>query len=125
MFDSLRGLDPKVYFTPGKEGYLLFAMDKETGRQIWKKRIPVRVNAMVATDGFLFVGGFPDVVAPGDPLGAFEGRKGGVLSACDKTDGKTLWEYALPSPPVFNGLASANGRLYLATQDGSIACFNK
>ena len=25
MFDSLQGLDPKVYFTPGKEGYLLFA----------------------------------------------------------------------------------------------------
>jgi outer membrane protein assembly factor BamB len=125
MFDSLRGLDPKVYFTPGKEGYLLFAMDKEAGRQIWKKRILVRVNAMVATDGLLFVAGFPDVVDPEDPLGAFEGRKGGVLSACDKIDGKTLWKYALPAPPVFNGLAAANGRLYVAMQDGSIACFSK
>ena len=125
MFDSLRGLDPKVYFTPGKEGYLLFAMDKKTGRQIWKKRIPVRVNAMVATDGLLFVAGSPDVVDPKDPLAAFEGRKGGMLSACDKTDGKTLWEYKLSSPPVFNGLAAAKGRLYLATQDGSIACFTR
>ncbi len=56
---------------------------------------------------------------------AFEGRKGGVLSACDKTDGKTLWDYKLPSPPVFNGLVAANGRLYVAMQDGSIACFSK
>jgi outer membrane protein assembly factor BamB len=125
MFDSLRGLDPKVYFTPGKEGYLLFAMDKGTGKQIWKKRIPVRVNAMVATDRLLFVAGSPDVVDPGDPLGAFEGRKGGVLSACDKTDGTMLWEYKLSSPPVFNGMAAANGRLYVAMQDGSIACFSK
>jgi len=125
MFDSLRGLDPKVYFTPGKEGYLLFAMDKATGKQIWRRRVPVRINAMVATDDLLFVAGSPDVVEPKDPLGAFEGRKGGVLSVFDKTEGKKLWEYVLPSPPVFNGLVVANGRLYVAMQDGSVACFGK
>lgn len=48
-----------------------------------------------------------------------------MLSACKKTDGETLWEYALPAPPVFNGLAAAAGRLYVAMQDGSIACFGK
>jgi hypothetical protein len=80
---------------------------------------------MVATDDLLFVAGSPDVVEPKDPLGAFEGRKGGVLSACDKTDGESLWECVLPSPPVFNGLAAANGRLYVAMQDGSVACFEK
>ena len=53
---------------------------------------------------------------------AFEGRKGGVLSVCDKNDGKMLWECVLSTPPVFNGLAAANGRLYVA---GSIACFGK
>jgi outer membrane protein assembly factor BamB len=125
MFDSLRGLDPKVYFTPGKEGYLLFATDKETGKQIWKQRIPIRVNAMVVTDDILFFAGFPDVVDPEDPLGAFEGRKGGVLSACDKTDSKILWESVLPSPPVFNGLVAANGRLYVAMKDGMVAAFGK
>jgi outer membrane protein assembly factor BamB len=125
MFDSLRGLDPKVYFTPGKEGYLLFATDKDSGRQSWQRRIPVRVNAMVATDGLLFIGGVPDVVDPEDPLGAFEGRKGGILSACDKTDGQQLWKCVLSAPPVFNGLAAANGHLYVAMQDGSVACFGK
>ena len=125
MFDTLRGLDPKVYFTPAKQGYLLFALDSRTGKQTWQRRIPVRVNAMVATGGLLFVAGLPDVVDPKDPLGAFEGRKGGVLSACNKADGKALWKCPLPAPPVFNGLAAASGRLYVAMQDGSIACFGR
>jgi outer membrane protein assembly factor BamB/ubiquinone/menaquinone biosynthesis C-methylase UbiE len=125
MFDSLRGLDPKVYFTPGKEGYLLFATEKNTGKQIWNKRIPIRINAMVVTDNLLFVAGFPDVVDPEDPLGAFEGRKGGVLSVCDKKDGKILWESVLPAPPVFNGLVAANGRLYIAMEDGMIVAFGR
>jgi hypothetical protein len=125
MFDSLRGLDPNVYFTPGEEGYLLFAMDKRTGEQAWERRISVRVSAMVATEDILFVAGPPDVVDPEDPLGAFEGRKGGVLSAFDKTDGRLLSECMLPAPPVFNGLVAARRRLYVATQDDSIACFGK
>jgi outer membrane protein assembly factor BamB len=125
MFDSLRGLDPNVYFTPGKEGYLLFAVDKTTGEATWKQRIAVRVNAMVATDGVLFAAGMPDRVDPEDPLGAFEGRQGGVLLACDKSDGRKRWEYALPAPTVFNGMAAAGGRLHVAMQDGSVACFGR
>jgi outer membrane protein assembly factor BamB len=125
MFDSMQGLDPKVYFTPGAQGYLLFATDKQSGKQTWSRRIPVRVNAMVATDELLFVAGPPDVVDPKDPLAAFEGRKGGVLSAVDTATGETRWDYSLPAPPVFNGMAAARGRLYLAMQDGSIACFGK
>lgn len=123
MFDSLRGLDPNVYFTPGKKGYLLFATDGETGEQTWQRRIRVRVNAMVVTDDLLFVAGPPDVVDPKDPLASFEGRKGGVLSACSKSDGETVWERKLPALPVFNGLVAANGRLHVAMQDGSVACF--
>ena len=125
MFDSLQGLDPKVYFTPGKEGYLLFAIDRQTGKQTWARRIRVRVNAMVATQGPLFVAGPPDVIDPDDPLGAFEGRKGGVLVACDRADGTALWETNLSAPPVFNGMAAAAGRLYVAMQDGSVACFGE
>ena len=125
MFDSLRGLDPNVYFTPGQEGYLLFAVDKPTGKEAWKRRVAVRVNAMVATDGVLFAAGGPDRVDPKDPLGAFEGRKGGVLLACDKSDGRKRWTYALPAPTVFNGMAAARGCLYVAMQDGSVACFGR
>ncbi|MHC4581812.1 MAG: outer membrane protein assembly factor BamB family protein, partial [Planctomycetota bacterium] len=125
MFDSLQGLNPNVYFVPGKEGYLLFAVDRATGKQIWAKRIGVRVNAMVVTDHLLFVAGPPDVVDPDDPLGAFEGRKGGLLVAIDPANGETVWKDELPMPPVFNGLIAAAGRLYVAMQGGEIACFGK
>jgi outer membrane protein assembly factor BamB len=123
MFDSLRGLDPNVYFTPGKNGYLLFAANRASGRQTWAERIAVRVNAMVVTASVLFVAGPPDVVDPQDPLGVFEGRKGGALLAIDRQDGREMWKYSLASPPAFDGLAAAGGRLYAATQDGRIACF--
>ena len=125
MFDSLEGLNPSVYFVPGKEGYLLFAADKTSGKQTWSQRIAVRINAMVVTDSLLFVAGPPDVVDPDDPLGAFEGRKGGVLFAIDPASGEGMWKHELPVPPVFNGLIAAAGRLYVAMQDGKVACFGK
>ena len=123
MFDSLQGLNPNVYFTPGKKGYLLFACDAATGRQTWAERIRVRIRAMVVTENLLFIAGPPDIVDPTDPLGAFEGRKGGVLAAIDRSDGKKVWEYTLDAPPVFDGLAAASGRLYVALRGGAMTCF--
>ena len=125
MFDSLRGLDPTVFFTPASKGYLLFAKNTKGNRSAWSERIPVRVRAMVAAAGRLFVAGPPDVVDPKDPLGAFEGRKGGRLYVVDSASGEKLAEHALPFPPVFNGAAAAGGRLYIAEEDGSITCFGK
>ena len=125
MFDSLRGLDPQVYFTPGKQGYLLYAVNRNVNQPTWQKRIPIRGNAMVVTPDRLFIAGYPDVVDPDDPLAAFEGRKGGVLSVYNKADGKEMGQWEFSSPPVFHGLAAANDRLYLALQDGTVACFGK
>lgn len=122
MFDTLRGLDPTVYFTPGKKGYLLFAMDKKSGKQTWAGRIPVRVRTMVSTGERLFTAGPPDVVDPKDPLGSFEGRKGAVLNVFDTLSGKKLAEYKLESLPVFDGMAATNGRLYLAMKNGRVLC---
>jgi outer membrane protein assembly factor BamB len=125
MFDSLQGLDPKVYFTPGKAGYLLFAHDFENGKNAWAERIPIRGRALVAADNVLCVAGPPDVVDPADPLAAFEGRKGGVLRVVDKSNGQSVGEYTLTAPPVFNGTAAANGRLYLSLENGNVACFGR
>ncbi|MFC1597538.1 PQQ-binding-like beta-propeller repeat protein [Planctomycetota bacterium] len=125
MFDSLRGLDPTVFFTPAAKGYLLFAKNLDGNRSAWSERIPVRIRAMVLATGRLFVAGPPDVVDPNDPLGAFEGRKGGLLYVFDSDSGDKLAEHALPSPPVFNGAAAAAGRLYVAEEDGSITCLGK
>ncbi|MCP4259419.1 MAG: PQQ-binding-like beta-propeller repeat protein [Planctomycetes bacterium] len=123
MFDTLRGLDPKVFFTPAQKGYLLFAMDKQSGKQTWAQRIPVRVRTMVSTEKFLLTAGPPDIVDSRDPLGAFEGRKGGLLDIFDKLSGNRLAKYKLDSPPVFNGAAVANGKLYISMEDGTLASY--
>jgi hypothetical protein len=71
----------------------------------------------------LCVAGPPDVVSEDDPLGAFEGRLGGVLRLVNKTDGKQIAEHKLESPPIFNGAAVSDGRLFLSLEDGSVVCF--
>jgi hypothetical protein len=89
----------------------------------WMKYLPVRVRAMVATGDKIYVAGPPDVLKEGDELAAFEGRAGGRLRVVDSRDGKTLHELELDSPPVFDGMIAAWGRIYLATEDGKIVCF--
>ena len=125
MFDSLQGLDPSVYFTPGAKGYLLFARGPGGKANRWSGRVPVRIRAMVLAAGRLVVAGPPDVIDPRDPLGAFEGRKGGLLYVIDAATGKKLATHTLESPPVFNGAAAARGRLLVTSEDGSVTCFGK
>ncbi len=122
MFDSPQILQPHLFFTPGKEGYRLFAQDRGQKKPRWSVRVPIRIRTMVACGEWLFVAGPPDVVDRKDPLGAFEGRQGGILRAISTASGETLEEYLFKSPPVFNGLAAAGGRLYLVTADGKVGC---
>ena len=129
-------------FTPAKNGYLLFAdandnepvlpdytrgVPKGIGftrkkPPVWFEWVPIRIRAMVAANIALLVAGVPDVVERVDPMAAFDGRSGGVLRVVSKTDGKKLAEYKLDSPPVFDGMAAAAGRLYLSTRDGKVTC---
>ncbi|MEE8450577.1 MAG: PQQ-binding-like beta-propeller repeat protein [Thermoguttaceae bacterium] len=130
-------------FTPGQAGYLLLADDNDNEpvipdytrgvpkgigftRQrppVWHKWIPVRVRAMVATKSALFVAGPPDTIDPEDPMAAFEGRAGARLWALSSKDGEKLAEYELSSPPVFDGLIAAHGKLYVSTEDGKVTCW--
>jgi len=91
----------------------------------WSTWIPVRARAMVIAGETLVLAGPPDVLDPKDPLAAFEGRAGGVLWAISAKDGKRIAECKLASPPVFDGMSAADGRLYLATRDGKIVCMGK
>jgi hypothetical protein len=36
--------------------------------------------------------------------------------------GEKIAEHRLDSPPVFNGMAAAAGRLYIVTEDGGVVC---
>jgi hypothetical protein len=89
----------------------------------WQVDVPIRVKAMVAAGGQLVIAGPPDVLSEKDPLGAFEGRKGGLMWVFGSADGRKIAENKLDSPPVFNGMAAAGGRLYVVTRDGNVRCF--
>lgn len=72
----------------------------------------------------LFVAGSPDVVDRKDPHGAWEGRKGGVLVVFNAADGEKLSEYKLDAPPVWDGMAATDGRLFISTMDGKVVCLS-
>jgi outer membrane protein assembly factor BamB len=108
----------------------------------WAESVPVLVRAMVLGGETLWIAGPPDrfTRAPDDSTdpyastsadalreqaAALAGQRGGLLWAVSTGDGKRAAEYRLPSPPVFDGMAAAGGRLYLVTQDGKVRCFGQ
>ena len=94
-------------------------------KPLWEQRVGIRITAMVRTGETIFVAGSPDVIDPKDPHGAWEGRKGGILAAFAAGDGRKLAEYKMPAPPVWDGMAAADGRLFISTSDGWIVCMGK
>jgi hypothetical protein len=60
-----------------------------------------------------------------DPLvEAIESTEGGKLLVVSSDDGSTLAEYALQSPPVFDGMVAAGGRLYFSNKQGEVVCMS-
>ena len=105
----------------------------------WVKEQPsVVIQAMVLADKTLFVAGPPDVddeltgwgkhldpevdAKHRQQVAALEGKKGGLLWTVSATDGQKLAEYKLDSPPTFDGMIAANGRLYLSLKNGTVLC---
>jgi outer membrane protein assembly factor BamB len=105
----------------------------------WTKDVPLFVRAMVLADRTLFVAGPPDVVDEdqafkriddpktkqnlADQAAALEGKKGALLRAVSAADGSDLAQYEIDSPPVFDGMAAAAGRLYISTVNGKVLCY--
>ncbi len=111
------------WFKPGTGAFTLAARERKTGKALWTRKIGMWVRAMVLAGPVLFLGGAPDVVDKKDPWAALEGRRGGLLCALSAQDGKTLATYKLSAPPLWDGMAAGNGRLFVSTQDGSLVCF--
>jgi outer membrane protein assembly factor BamB len=101
---------------------------------------PLHVRAMVLAGKTLLVAGPPDVLSedeafqrPFDPEvqakkaaqdAAYDGQGGAVLLALSTAEGKTLCQLDLAAPPVWDGMAVAEDRLYLATVDGKVVCLD-
>jgi len=106
----------------------------------WKSDAPLRPKAIVKTRNVLFVAGPEDlldeeIVFQELHLGknqrllqkqneALTSRKGGKLLAVSVRDGSTEQMFDLESPPVWDGMAAAYGKLYVCCRDGSVIALN-
>ena len=89
----------------------------------WTRTLPILARAMLLARDRLFLAGPPDVFETDDPTGALEGTQGGAMIVVSTANGNKLAEYQLEAPPVLDGMAAADGRLYLASVDGKVLCF--
>ena len=118
----------------------------KTGEMDWAVQVPsLRMKAMAMAGGTVFVAGRSDEIAelgkyakmrpiPRKALydvaalsaGLGDERRyppDGRLMAFSAADGGKLGKVALPSPPVFDGLAAARGKLYVSCLDGKLRCY--
>ncbi len=100
--------------------YRIFAADRATGRRLWQKTLDIHVRAMIlAGDGLVVAG--PPVLKPGEHWFPDPTRPGQLMVLA--ADGGTkLAETDLSAPPIFDGIAAAHGRLYVALTNGRLLC---
>ena len=111
-------------------------------QQHWQVDTPgLLVNAMVLGTERLWIAGPPDLADETKMLGflpgaddeinrqlraqndAWLGRRGGLLRSVSIADGRKLTECKLDSIPIFDGMAAADGKLFLSLKNGELACY--
>jgi len=88
--------------------------------QRWAQDVPLLVRAMALAGKTLFIAGPSEKALRSQAV--FDGKQGALLRAVSTDTGEALSEYRLDSLPAYDGMAVANGLLYLATQDGKLLC---
>jgi len=105
-------------------------------RYDWTAEIPFYVRAMIKTSDKLIVCGPEKIIDEKDVVrryseesvrqelkrqdGILDGKKGSHLWVVNAPDGRILEKHELPSLPAWDGMATAHGRVYLATQNGVV-----
>ena len=102
--------------------YRLFAVKRGGGTPQWAGPTSIQVRAMVLAGKVLFAAG-PPAKAVTRPEGPGEDR-GAVLVALSAADGSELARCPLDAPPVFDGMAAAGARLYVALENGQVVCMD-
>ena len=86
----------------------------------WQTTLSLRPRALLRAGSTLFIGGMTGV---GEKVGLEElTSRAGALHVIAAQDGSVLSRKTLAAPPVWDGMAAAGGRLYLALEDGSVVC---
>lgn len=104
----------------------------------WTIDLPLYARAMVLAKDTIFIAGPEDLIDEesasrkvSDPatqaqlakqMDAWSGKRGAFLWAVSSTSGEKKTDMRLDTPPVFDGMAAANGRLYVSGMDGSVTC---
>ena len=94
--------------------YRLFARKRDAKKPHWSKPVPIVVRAMILAGDVIFAAG----ANPADS----KQSAGAQLVAFAAADGAKAARHALPARPVFNGMAAADGQLFLALEDGRVVC---
>ncbi|MFC1498923.1 PQQ-binding-like beta-propeller repeat protein, partial [Verrucomicrobiota bacterium] len=101
----------------------------------WQTNIPIHVFSMVAGGKGIAVAGPLDLEKPvggDDPmelenpaeaLAALEGKMGNKLMILSPDNGKTISEYDLPASPVWDGMAVADGKIFISLKNGTVVCW--
>jgi len=109
----------------------------------WTKFVPVFPRAMVLASDAIVVSGPPDLLdeeyalerlAAKDPAirkqlqaqaDSLEGKKGGRFCVFSTTDGSYISDIDIDALPVWDGMSTAYGRIYMATTDGRVICLGQ
>ncbi|MBL7041068.1 MAG: PQQ-binding-like beta-propeller repeat protein [Pirellulaceae bacterium] len=101
---------------------------------------PLHVRAMALAGGKLLVAGPPDVLDEDEAYNrpfagdvkaakvqqdaAYKGDGGAVLMALSADEGEAVFQVDLPAPPVWDGMAVTENRVYMTTVDGKVVCMD-
>ena len=106
----------------------------------WTKDVPIIARGMAMANTIVFVAGPADVVDEEDALVRLskgddsivpalkeqdenlDGKHGATILAIDAPGGNVITTTKLSSPPVWDGMAAAQGCIFVSQLDGSIVC---
>jgi hypothetical protein len=107
----------------------------------WTSDLPIFARAMVLAGENLFLAGPPDVIDEpqvfkqiAEPqvkaqivkqAAALDGDQGAMLMAVSTDSGQKLVEYKLDGVPIFDGMAVADGKLFISMTDGRVICMTQ
>ena len=108
----------KVYFGTGYGEYRIYAVDANSGAEVWSKRVDYPVWGSPSADGdTVFFG-----LGNGNFIESAEVPKGRVTARNAET-GEQIWEYEAEDS-VLTAVAYRNGFVYFGSRDGGVYALN-
>ena len=104
----------KVYFGTGYGDYKIYAVDAQTGAEVWSKRMPYPVwGSPSADEGIVFFGLGRGNFSESAPIPA------GKVVALDAETGDSVWEHEAEDA-VLTAIAVQNGSVTFGSRDGYV-----